>query len=372
MGGLLRFSSRRRGKKVKPYPIGVRDGGATERSMPAEYGGIPGSQFADIAGARYPVDQRHIGPALAYWSKDGNRRFYTEEKQEEITRRIVDAALKHGIDVAYDPGFMKSLPLATKEKLKGFFLQADEKPKPVENAPHPAFPWVGGKFAIRKEIVERMPPHSTYVEPFAGAANVLLAKPPSQGEVINDLDARVVKIHRAIQSRPATWQMSPSAAKWLEIHAKPPSQRSAFEEAYMLANSFGGKGLYYMPRRSQPFDTSKLHDRLEDVIIKNEDFAKVMKRYDSFHTFHYLDPPYVAGHDEYDVTRRNLDNVTPSRVAAVAGAMKGKVMVSYDNDPEVRKAFSRAGWHFGTIRNRRGLQGGNRYVRELLITNYIP
>jgi len=104
MGGLLRFSSRRRGKKVKPYPIGVRDGGAVEGPKAAECSGIPGSQFADIAGARYPVDQRHIGPALAYWSKEENRRFYTEEKQEEITRRIVDTALKQASMLPTTPG----------------------------------------------------------------------------------------------------------------------------------------------------------------------------------------------------------------------------------------------------------------------------
>jgi len=121
MSGPLRFSSRRKGKKVKPYPIGVREGGAPQTPKPAEYSGIPRSHFADIAGAKYPIDKEHVRPALAYWSKEENRRFYTKENQEQITRRIVEAALKDDIEVTYNPEFMKSLPLVTKEKLKGFF-----------------------------------------------------------------------------------------------------------------------------------------------------------------------------------------------------------------------------------------------------------
>jgi len=221
-----------------------------------------------------------------------------------------------------------------------------------------------------------MPPHSTYVEPFAGAANVLLAKPPSQKEVINDLDSRVVKIHKALRVRPSVWQMRGYERKWLEIHAKPPSHRTGFEEAYLLANSFGGRGQNYAtrygrPLRTEPVDTTALHDRLTNVKVLNKDFASVMSAFDSPKTLHYLDPPYVAGNDLYAVTKHG-SGVTPERVATVADRMKGNVMVSYDDNPEVRRAFRRIGWRFNTIANRRSLQGGNRYVRELLITNYIP
>jgi hypothetical protein len=127
MAGPVRFSSRRKGRKVKPYPIGVRDGGAVERPKPAEYSDIHRSQFADVAGAKYPIDKEHVRPALAYWSKPENRGFYTKEKQEEITRRIVEAALRYDLEVTYNPEFMKYLPLTTKEKLKGFFPASRRK-----------------------------------------------------------------------------------------------------------------------------------------------------------------------------------------------------------------------------------------------------
>jgi DNA adenine methylase len=39
--------------------------------------------------------------------------------------------------------------------------------------------WVGGKYKLRKRIVELIPEHSCYVEVFGGAGWILFAKDPS-------------------------------------------------------------------------------------------------------------------------------------------------------------------------------------------------
>ncbi len=54
------------------------------------------------------------------------------------------------------------------------------------------FKWVGGKSRLRKQIISLLPKHTCYVELFAGAAWVLFGKPPSDVEVINDIDQEVV------------------------------------------------------------------------------------------------------------------------------------------------------------------------------------
>lgn len=53
-------------------------------------------------------------------------------------------------------------------------------------------PYFGGKTRLAKTIVQKMPPHTCYVEVFAGAAAVFFAKEPSKTEVINDLDRELL------------------------------------------------------------------------------------------------------------------------------------------------------------------------------------
>lgn len=50
--------------------------------------------------------------------------------------------------------------------------------------------YIGGKRRIAKQLVALIPDHTTYVEPFAGGAQVFFHKPRSKVEVLNDLDRR--------------------------------------------------------------------------------------------------------------------------------------------------------------------------------------
>ncbi len=66
----------------------------------------------------------------------------------------------------------------------------------------PPVPYFGGKIRIADQIVALMPAHEHYVEPFAGSLAVLLAKPPSPHETVNDLDDVLVTFWRVLRERP--------------------------------------------------------------------------------------------------------------------------------------------------------------------------
>ena len=59
--------------------------------------------------------------------------------------------------------------------------------------------YIGGKRAIAKAIIAVLPKHITYVEPFAGGAQVFFAKEPSKVEVLNDLDFELINFYRVAQ-----------------------------------------------------------------------------------------------------------------------------------------------------------------------------
>ena len=73
--------------------------------------------------------------------------------------------------------------------------------------PTAPFPWFGGKLRAAPAIWSALGDPGGYVEPFAGSAAVLLARPASSGrrvETINDADGWLVNAWRSIRLSPVT------------------------------------------------------------------------------------------------------------------------------------------------------------------------
>lgn len=69
-------------------------------------------------------------------------------------------------------------------------------------ATRPPFAYYGGKTLLASKIVGLLPAHDHYVEPFAGSMAVLLAKPMSKLETVNDIDEDLMTFWRVLRDRP--------------------------------------------------------------------------------------------------------------------------------------------------------------------------
>lgn len=66
----------------------------------------------------------------------------------------------------------------------------------------PPVQYFGGKTLLAERIADVLPPHKHYVEPFAGSLAVLLAKPPSPMETVNDIDQDLLVLWRVLRDQP--------------------------------------------------------------------------------------------------------------------------------------------------------------------------
>jgi DNA adenine methylase len=180
----------------------------------------------------------------------------------------------------------------------------------------PVLRWHGGKWNLAPWVIGHFPPHRCYVEPFGGAASVLLRKPRSYAEVYNDLDGDAVNLFRVLRSD--------RAAELIEAIRLTPFAREEFAEAYQKADDeverarrlvvrsfmgFGSNGHNRLtgfransnrsgttPARdwvNYPDALSLIVERLIGVVVENRDAKEVMAAHDTPLTLHYVDPPYV-------------------------------------------------------------------------------
>ncbi|HLI03138.1 MAG TPA: DNA adenine methylase [Terriglobia bacterium] len=252
--------------------------------------------------------------------------------------------------------------------------------------------WLGGKSKLRAEIISRIPPHTTYVEVFGCAAWVLFGKPPetSKVEVLNDLDGELINFWRVLKHRPAEFaeeaaSLVASGELWQGWRALP-AQGSEVERAIrflaVLKLGFGAKRIStaFGSHRLRPpkhvhiasrADFGRIIARLRTVWIERLDWRRCIEKYDASTTFFYLDPPYrCPGAKGYAFSFTDEDH---RALADALRGVRGKWMLSYNDDPWIAKIYERRGWYIERLNSLWTVNGsGPLRTQELLISNFKP
>jgi DNA adenine methylase len=237
------------------------------------------------------------------------------------------------------------------------------------NAPtRPALRYYGGKWRIAPWIIKHFPEHTCYVEPYSGSASVLLRKPPSPFEVLNDRDEDVITFFRMLRERPEDLLRLLEFTPWAraELYAcylptDDPLERARRYYVRSMQGWFGGTRKEWQGWRFQKQQVGgrstiaswgsfeHIRDaalRLRDAQIDCDDALAVIPRFDTPQTLFYVDPPHPRttrsarwGNDGYRFEMTDHDH---RALAELLAGVQGMVVVSSYPSPLYEELY--AGW----------------------------
>lgn len=251
--------------------------------------------------------------------------------------------------------------------------------------------WVGGKKALREEIVKRFPlNYERYVEVFGGAGWVLFHKQPGRDfEVYNDFNSLLANLYRCVQERPeeliAALRYAINSRENFEYIKNALAQNKAASEVQKAAwfyqlirysyasalKSFGG----------QPHDIwddfpliLQANRRLKDVVVENQDFEQLIRHYDRAEALFYCDPPYHATEKYYqNIGEKGFTEEDHIRLRDALLSIDGKFLLSYNDDAFVRELYNNPGIQIESITRLNNIKqryDPNCQFEEVFIANY--
>ena len=250
--------------------------------------------------------------------------------------------------------------------------------------------WVGGKKALREEVVKRFPLfYERYVEVFGGGGWVLFHKPPGNDfEVYNDFNGLLSNLYRCVRDKP---DLLIRALKYV-LNSREDFDRARLALRCRRTTDIQRAAWFYQVIRQsyaaaltsfacQPHDLwrdfpliEQAHRRLADVVVESQDFQTLIRHYDRSVTFFYCDPPYHATEGYYqNIGEEGFTERDHIRLRDTLLSIDGKFLLSYNDDAFVRELYDAPGIRIEPVtrlNNIRQRYDPNCQFAELLIANY--
>lgn len=257
--------------------------------------------------------------------------------------------------------------------------------------------WPGGKSRIAKRLSGMLPPHTSYVEPFAGGAAVFLYKPLApMDNAIGDYDRWVTEFYNDVRKgglRKCKGGVKKSKGLFERAgRAKSPCMKVArtglsFQggrQGYVGEGATAKAGtVMYRGKLARFADYEK---KLKKAWILNKDFAAVMRQFDSPSTLHFLDPPWpyleytegfykggktnkLKGESKGKLTRYKGTAFDPVHLRDVITSMQGHVFMIINDHPKLRKIYCTkgSGLKCRTIKVATNVGNGNKTKNNLIV-----
>ncbi|TAE33255.1 MAG: DNA adenine methylase [Candidatus Kapaibacterium sp.] len=225
----------------------------------------------------------------------------------------------------------------------------------MEKAINSPFRYAGGKFYARHLILEHIPSHSVYLEPFAGGGSIFFAKNKVRQNWLNDADPELINTYLMIQNNPEKLinALSDEVATkerhaWYKNEFKP---QNALEQAvrwyYLNRTSYSGimnpKNCYWgygdkysMRPENWGRNILRTSQKLQGVQITCLDFETVLEQVED-DAFLFIDPPYFnADQDKFYSYSFVYDDHIRLSKALKQHQHRIKFLLTYDNSPEIR------------------------------------
>lgn len=212
--------------------------------------------------------------------------------------------------------------------------------------------YYGGKQGLARQILPLMPSHRVYLEPFAGGAAMLFAKPRCERETLNDLDGQIMRFWRALRDRPLEladavastpygreeWEGSRDgeadddveAARRLLVNVDQSFSRS--RRSWSVPCIGDGRGRWQPGSwENLPPKLTAAAERLRGVALERGDGVDMIARWDRADSLVYVDPPYVGDHrlaPEHGYAVDAGGDLWPRLAEALASVREAAVLVS--------------------------------------------
>lgn len=217
----------------------------------------------------------------------------------------------------------------------------------------------GSKWRLADKLVELIPPHHSYLEPYFGSGAVFFRKEPSDIETVNDLDNDVANLFWCIQQDPE---------KLARLVMTTPYSRQIYDDSYKdnpISNMLLGldpyhKACQFLIRcwQGHGFRTNgykvgwkndvqgrermyalwnwyrlpewiiEISERLRQVQIECRPALEVIRRFDYENVFMYIDPPYMLGTRRGKQCKHEMSDSDHEELLQELLNSKAKIMLS--------------------------------------------